>query len=108
MSPRQFGSPVMSTRRTFDSPVMVVENDTNSVLRIRRDVNRFREDLRANNMVKQHLRHQLDLLDEESQLIDACLASKAEITKLKDELQDTQARVIAKKEQVSSLNQQES
>lgn len=110
MSPRQYGSlgsPAMNNRRSFDSPVVVPE-DTMSVMRIKRDVSRFREDLRANNLVKQHLRHQLDLLDEESQLIDACLASKAEITKLKDELQDTQARVIAKKEQVSSLTQQES
>lgn len=98
MSPRQFGSPVMSTRRTFDSPVMVVENDTNSVLRIRRDVNRFREDLRANNMVKQHLRHQLELLQEESQLIDACLTSKAEIKRLSDELHESEQHVAAKKE----------
>jgi len=106
MSPRQFGSlgsPAMNNRRSFDSPVVV--DDTMSVMRIKRDVNRFREDLRANNLVKQHLRHQLDLLDEESQLIDACLASKAEITKLKDELQDTQMRVIAKKEKVSILSQ---
>lgn len=98
MSPRRFGSPVMMNRRSLESPVMVVENETMSVLRIKHDVSRFREDLRANNAVKDHLRHQLELLEEESQLIDACLTSKAEIKRLSDELKESQDQVREKKE----------
>jgi hypothetical protein len=75
----------LAAHHGLESPAM--EADTFSVQRIRRDVHRFREDLRSYNGVKAHLRQQLELLEEESQLIDACLTSKAEIKRLSDELQ---------------------
>lgn len=86
----------LAAHHGLESPAM--EADTFSVQRIRRDVHRFREDLRSYNGVKAHLRQQLELLEEESQLIDACLTSKAEIKRLSDELQESAEQVRAKKE----------
>jgi hypothetical protein len=86
----------LAAHHGLESPA--IESDTLSVQRIRRDVHRFREDLRSYNGVKAHLRQQLELLEEESQLIDACLTSKAEIKRLSDELQENAEQVRLKKE----------
>lgn len=86
----------LAAHHGLESPA--IEADTFSVQRIRRDVYRFREDLRSYNGVKAHLRQQLELLEEESRLIDACLSSKAEIKQLSDELQESAEQVRLKKE----------